>query len=85
MLGLLVFFLFLPGLLAALLDNLGDLDVDLVGSLLEFEILSELLLDSGKILVRHLRVGVGIDLDALSLEEVHKVVEPYVELSYDLI
>ena len=77
------FFLLLDvaaALLVVLLYYLGDLDIHLVGGLLQLEVLAELLADGGKKLVGNLRVGVGLDLDTLPVEEVHEDVQSYVEL-----
>ena len=68
-------------LLVALLDYLGNLDVNLVGSLLQFEILAELLGDCRKQLVRNLCIGVRVDLDTLLVEEVHEDVKTDIVLS----
>ena len=66
---------------AALLQDLGDLHLDLVRGLLQLQILAELLGQQRHVLFGDLGVGVGVDLDALVLEEVHQVVETDVELS----
>ena len=52
----------------------------LVGGLLQLEVLAELLAYGGKKFVGNLRVGVGLDLDTLPVEEVHEDVQSYVEL-----
>ena len=80
----LLFLGFFPGgTPAALLEDLGDLDLHLVGGLLHLEVLAELLHQRGKMLVGDLRIGVGIDFDALLVEEFHQVVEADVELSQE--
>ena len=84
MLGFVLLLGFLAALLVALLDYLGDLDIDLVGGLLELHVLAELPSDSRKQLVRHLGVRVRLHLDTLLVEELHEDVETDIVLSDDL-
>ena len=83
-LGFVLLLGFLAALLVALLDYLGDLDIDLVGGLLELHVLTELPSDSRKQLVRHLGVRVRLHLDTLLVEELHEDVETDIVLSDDL-
>ncbi len=79
--GLLLLGLFAGRAAAALLQDLGDLDLHLVGGLLHLQVLAELLGDGGQVLVGDLGVGVRIHLDTLIVKELHQVVEADVELS----
>ena len=82
MFGLVLFLLDIPAAsLVALLDYLGNLDVDFVRRLLQFEILAELLVNCRKELVRHFRVGIDLHLDTLPAEEIHEDVESDIVLS----
>ena len=72
-------------LLSALFQDFGNLDVHLLSGLLCLKILSECLFNFRHQLFRHLCVWIGINLNPLPLQEIHKVGEADVELPHDFV
>ena len=68
------FFFLLSGLLLlrAQLNDFLELDCDLLGVLLQFQILTELRLDGRKIFIRHLSIRIHLHIGTLLIEELNE-------------